>query len=328
VRYPISVLALLAVLLCGASVPASASGVPDLRATPHVYLIIGENASIGQLNKSNSPFTLNNLKPRGAWLTDYFALTHFSEANYVGMMAGQFTKCQQDDGTAEECHQDWDNLFHQLDGAGVSWQSWMESMPDPCHLVTTGSAKTLDHYAAKHNPALFFDNVEGVNGVWSSTPGPECVARDIPAGATNPVVPGDMSVFNRAVQEGTTAQFNLVVPDECEDAHDNCKPQGSNLTQFDNFLAREVPLIQSADPGALILITFDEGTSNKGPVTSKKFAAGGNVVFLALGPQVHPGTYGGRSNHYGLLRTLELGYGVPLLEGAQTASTIDEIWQP
>ena len=326
-RYVTS-LALVALLLCGSSVSASASGVPDLRTTPHVYLIIGENTSIGQINKSNAPFLLQNLKPQGAWLTKYFALTHFSEANYVGMMAGQFTSCQQNDGLAASCHEDWDNLFHQLDVAGISWQSWMESMPDPCHLVNTGGARTLDHYAAKHNPALFFDNIEGVNGVWSSTPGPECVQRDIPAGATNPVVANDMSVFNRAVGDGTTARFNLVVPNECEDAHDNCQPQGNNITQFDSFLGREVPLIQSADPGALILITFDEGTSNKGPADSKKFSGGGNVAFLALGPQVQAGVYDAQSNHYGLLRTLETGYGLPLLAGAQTADTIDEIWNP
>ena len=51
-------------------------------------------------------------------------------------------------------------------------------------------------------------------------------------------------------------------------------------------------------------------------------------MFLALGPTVDAGIYNAPSNHYGLLRTLETGYGVPLLAGAQTASTIDEIWSP
>ena len=80
---------------------------PDLHQTPHVYLIIGENTEITQVNKSNAPYLLNSLKPGGAWLTNYFALTHFSEANYVGMMAGQFTGCHQDDGSPTDCHEDW-----------------------------------------------------------------------------------------------------------------------------------------------------------------------------------------------------------------------------
>ena len=98
------------------------------------------------------------------------------------------------------------------------------------------------------------------------------------------------------------------------------------IAQFDAFLRQEVPLIQNADPDALIIVTFDEGTSNKGPSYSKQFAGGGNVAFLAVGPAVRAGVYNAPSNHYGLLRTLEMGYGLPLLAGAQTASTIDEIW--
>jgi len=90
------------VLFCGSSIPASARGVPDLRDTPHVYLIIGENTEVNQVNKSNAPYLLTTLKPQGAWLTDYFALTHFSEANYIGMMAGQFTACQQGDLSPQE----------------------------------------------------------------------------------------------------------------------------------------------------------------------------------------------------------------------------------
>jgi hypothetical protein len=325
VHHLLAAAAIVSVMLC-CTAAASASGVPNLRNTQHAYLIIGENTEITQVNTNDAPFLMGKLKPAGAWLTNYFALTHFSEANYVGMMAGQFTRCQQFDGSAASCHENWRNLFHQLDRAGVSWQSWMESMPSPCALSSSGAAKTLDHYGAKHNPAIFFDNIEGVGGVWSATPGPECTAKDIPAGATNPVQPNDMSVFNAAVQGGSTAQFNLVVPNECEDGHDNCQPQGNDVTQFDAFLQQEVPLIQAADPNALILITFDEGTSNKGPASSKQFSGGGNVVFLALGPQVHPGIYESPSNHYGLLRTLERGYGVPALAGARTASAIDEIW--
>jgi acid phosphatase len=322
-RY-IALLAAIAVI-CSAAGSPSAGGVPALRHT-HVYLIIGENTEITQITKSNAPYLLNTLRPQGAWLTNYFAVTHFSEANYIGMMAGQFTPCQQEDGTPADCHQNWGNLFNQLDGAGVTWESWMESMPSPCALANSGSRKTLDHYAAKHDPAIFFDDVEGVDGQWSPTPGAECVARVIPTGPTDPVQPNDMSTFNRAVQQGTTAGFNLVVPNECEDGHDNCQPQRNRITQFDAFLRQEVPLIRAADPGALILITFDEGTSNKGPAYSKQFAGGGNVAFLALGPNVNPGVYDAPSNHFGMLRTLETGYGVPALAGAQTAAAIDEIW--
>ena len=117
-----------------------------------------------------------------------------------------------------------------------------------------------------------------------------------------------MSVFNTAAGH---ADFNFVVPNECEDAHDNCQPQKTAIAQFDTFLSNEVPAIQTFDPGAMIIITFDEGTSNKGPSNSKQFAGGGNVVFLAIGPGVSANhTDSTPSNHYGLLRTLEACYGL------------------
>src|SRR6266540_4283352 len=299
--------ALPALLLLGLAVtPARASDpLESVPAFGNVFVIMGENTELGQLNMTNAPYLLGTLKPEAAWLTNYFALTHFSEANYVGMTSGQFTACQQFDGSAASCHQDVDNVFHQLDvSAAGSWQSWMESMPEPCYLTSTGSAKDLNHYGAKHNPAIFYDDVEGEGGVWSPTnKSAECLANDIPAGGTGP---NDMSAFDAAVQAGTTAQFNFVVPNECEDAHDNCKPQGNAVTQFDDFLAREVPVIQTYDPDALIIVTFDEGTSNRGDGHGHQFKGGGNVAWFALGPQVVPGVYSSASyDHYSFLRTLE-----------------------
>jgi hypothetical protein len=297
----------------------------------HVFVIVGENTELGQVNKTNAPFIMSQVKPRSAWLTDYFAVTHFSEANYAAMTSGQFTHCQQFDGAIASCHQDVPNIFRQLDTAGVTWKSWMESMPTPCQVTSAGAPKTLNHYAPKHNPAVFYDNVEGKGGVWSADPSgqsDECKMNDIPTGGTGA---NDMSGFNSALQSGNVARFNYIVPNECEDGHDNCQPQGNGVTQFDNFLAAEVPLIMNSpafgDDGVL-LITYDEGTSNKGPASSKQFAGGGNVIFAALGPLVNPGVYGSSYNHYSLLRTWEDGYGIAEHPAhAADATPINTIWK-
>ena len=200
-----------------------------------------------------------------------------------------------------------ENIFHQLDTTGVSWKSWMESMPNPCQVVSAGGAKTLNHYAPKHNPSTFYDNVEGLNGVWSADPSgqsDECKTNDVATGGTGP---NDMSTFNAALRTGNVARFNYIVPNECEDGHDNCAPQGNGVTQFDNFLAQEVPKIMNSpafgDRGVLI-ITYDEGTSNKGPGTSKQFAGGGNVIFAVLSPLAQPGVYADSYDHYSLLAHL------------------------
>jgi len=314
----------LLLLVPGTPPAAATGGAEGVPALDHVYLIIGENTSRHQITADNSPYTIGTLKPESAWLTNYFALTHFSEANYVGMTSGQFTSCQQFDYSAASCHQDVDNLFAQLDAAGVSWLGWMESMPSPCTLVSTGSPKDLNHYGAKHNPPIFYDGIEGSNGQWTDPATGECLTKDIPTGGTGP---NDMSAFDAAVASGGTARFNLVVPNECEDAHDNCPGAGGRIAQFDRFLQREIPTIQAGDPDALILVTFDEGKSTQGDGNGHQFAGGGNIAFFALGPQVHPGIYDAANDHYGLLRTLEDGYGLAsYLGGAADAAPIDEIW--
>ena len=141
--------------------PKPGEGVP---AFGHVFVIIGENAELGNVNKSNSPYLIDTFEPKSAWHTNYFALAHNSLANYVGMTSGQFILCDQNDDPPDTCHQNVPNLFHQMDVAGVSWQSWMESMPSPCYLTSTGSPKDQNHYGAKHNPAIFFDSIEGTGG--------------------------------------------------------------------------------------------------------------------------------------------------------------------
>ncbi|HET8559487.1 MAG TPA: alkaline phosphatase family protein [Marmoricola sp.] len=306
--------------------PAGDAGVP---AFGHVFLVIGENTELGQINKSNAPYLLGQLAPQSAWLTGYYALTHFSEANYIGMTSGQYTHCQQFDGSVASCHQDVDNLFSQLDRAGVSWQSWMESMPEACGLSSAGSPKTQNHYGPKHNPALFYDAIEGAGGVWSATDrSAECQAQDLPMGGTGP---NDTSTFDAALASGDVARFNFVVPNECEDGHDNCQPSGNGISQFDSFLAREVPKIISSPAfgsDGLLLVTFDEGTSNQGDGNGHQFAGGGNVAFLAYGPQVRTGVDTATYDHYSLLRTLEDGFGIgDHLGGAATASAISTIWK-
>ena len=309
----------------------SAVGIEGVPAFGHVFVIIGENTELGQLNRTNAPFLLGTVKPGAAWLTSYFAVSHFSEANYAAMTSGQFTHCQQFDGAIASCHQDVENLFHQFDVAGVPWKSWMESMPAPCTVTSAGGAKTLNHYAPKHNPAIFYDNVEGAGGIWSADPSgqsAECHANDIPTGGTGP---NDMSAFNNAVATGNVGRFNYVVPNECEDGHDNCKPSGNGISQFDAFLADEVPRIESSPAfgsDGVLIITFDEGTSNQGPGSSKQFSGGGNIAFAVVSPLARPGLYADVFNHYSLLRTLEDGFGITgHPANAGTADAINTIWR-
>src|SRR5262249_25010907 len=74
--------------------PLQLEGVPRFG---HVFLIIGENTTYDHLKASNAPYLLNTLRPQSVWFTQYYGATHWSQANYVALVTGQFTRCQQQD---------------------------------------------------------------------------------------------------------------------------------------------------------------------------------------------------------------------------------------
>jgi hypothetical protein len=237
-------------------------------------------------------------------------------------------------GSIASCHQSaaTDNIFHQLDETypgTTAWQSWMESMPSACYVSSFGSDANLNKYRAKHNPALIFDDVAGSWSGSTFTPSSECQAQDVPTGGTGP---NDMNAFNAALQDNTVSRFNFIVPNECEDAHDNCKPAGNPVLQFDQFLQREVPLIQESDAfgsNGVIVVTFDEGTTNS-PNRADKFGNGGNVAFAVISGLANAGSYGNLWDHYSFLRTLQDGLGTSshgYLGGAADATSISNIWK-
>src|SRR5215469_12630956 len=114
---------------------ASTEGVPRLG---NVFLIIGENTTYSHLKMSNAPYLMGTIRPHAAWLTNYYAATHWSQANYVALATGQFTRCEQQDGGIA-CHQNIGNLYHQLDAVGRTWKVWLEAGTAKCDTGSGGS---------------------------------------------------------------------------------------------------------------------------------------------------------------------------------------------
>jgi hypothetical protein len=102
--------------------------------------------------------------------------------------------------------------------------------------------------------------------------------------------------------------FAFVVPDLCHDMHD------CSVATGDVWLKRFVtPLLRVAD--TVVFVVFDEGTRSN------------TVAALALGTAVRShSVFARRVDHYGLLRTVEEMFGLPLLGAAASARTIDGIW--
>src|SRR5712691_8935386 len=127
----LSLAALAALTVSGAGASAasrsarSIGGKEGVPAIGHVFVIIGENTALGQLSAKRTPYLIDTLKPASAWVTnDYSFPVDGSLANYIGMTSGQYMRCDINNNLPVKCHQDVNNLFHQLDQAGLTWKLW------------------------------------------------------------------------------------------------------------------------------------------------------------------------------------------------------------
>jgi phosphoesterase family protein len=342
-RIAVQLLPVLA-LVAGLSMPAAATaGSAPLSAAPahlaegvpafgHVFLIIGENTTYSHLTATNAPYLMGTIRPQAAWLTSYYAATHWSQANYVALVTGQFTRCEQQDGGIS-CHQNIDNLFHQLDLAGLTWKVWLEAGTAKCDTGSGGSCTSntpcpLTGFYTTGNPPILFDNIEGPGGVWSpTTPSTECLANDIPAGTPK----AGMSAFNARLATGRVARFNMVIPNGCDDGEANCKPVNNRYTQFDDFLATEVPKIEASPAfgaNGVIIVTYDEDERAGGLAPKNGLGSGGHVACAIISPLATPGAYDHKYFHYSLLRTLEDGFRLTgYLGNANAVTPIASIWR-
>lgn len=104
--------------------------------------------------------------------------------------------------------------------------------------------------------------------------------------------------------------FALVVPDLCHDMHD------CSVATGDAWLRRFLtPLLTLED--TVVFVTFDES-----------YGADPRVPALALGPLVEPGSrFRPAMSHYGLLRTIEDGLGLPRLGRSARVGPVSGIWK-
>src|SRR5262245_27380297 len=183
--------------------------VPNLHQGP-VFLIVGENLDYQHVDKATAPYITQVLQPQSAWVVNFFGLSHGSLSDYIGMTSGQFTPCDEDNGSPFDCHQNVDNLFSQLTRQGQSdWKQWMESMPEPCRLTyIAGSPSTLNYFTVNHSPAVYYDEVVGDY----ANPSDYCKLRVAPAGTLEP---GDWSGVDESLTNGSLSDFELVIQMNC-----------------------------------------------------------------------------------------------------------------
>jgi acid phosphatase len=269
-------------------VPSTGAARPAVPHFRHVLVVVFENEERSDIVGSSDAPTFAALAQRYAALTHYDAVAHPSLPNYLALVSGS-THGITDDCT--DCVVHGRSLADTLAAAHRTWRTYAEDLP---RAGFTGAF--AGEYAKKHDPFVYFSDVLAR---------PSWLARVVP-----------FTQLARDVRARALPSFALVVPNLCNDMHDCSVATGDAWLKAD-----VVPLLSSpALADSVVFVVFDEGNSDLG--------GGGNVEALALGPLVRPGaTFAHPTSHYGLLRTIEQAWGLPLLGNSARAAPITGIWR-
>jgi hypothetical protein len=271
----------------GAASAPPAGSIPEFA---HVFVVVMENKEAGAIIGSPQAPYINGLARRYGLATDYRAVAHPSEPNYLALWSGS-TQGVGNDGIHD--FGSGATLADQLEAAGRSWHVAAENVPPGCYTGATasGGADGVGTYARKHEPAISWTSVSG---------DPQRCARIT-----------DLSHFNPDL-----GNLWFIAPNLCHDMHD------CSIATGDAFLKAWLPRILDSPAFAdgVVFLTWDEGTTSAG--------GGGRVATIVISPLAKAGlTSAVPHTHYSLLRTIEEGFGLPCLAHACDANDLREFFR-
>jgi hypothetical protein len=246
---------------CGGVSRVTTNPPPPSASADHVFLIVLENHSFGEVIGNPVAPYLNGLATAHSLAADYFANAHPSIPNYFMLTAGNLETFDDSfTGTVSD-----DNIVRALTGAGKTWKAYIESIPSVGYLGPDAGT-----YLKHHNPFAFLSDVAGS-----------------PAQAAN-MVP--FSQLSTDLASGSLPNFVYLLPNSQNDAHD-CPGGGISCTDDQKLAAADTWLKANIDPvinspkfgNSVLIITFDES------VTTDITNGGGQVMTVLVGPHVKTG---------------------------------------
>ncbi len=270
---------------------------PSPRPTPHfttahVLVIMEENKGYqATLGSCGADPYLCSLAARYASETSWFGVSHPSEPNYVAFESGGIQGCTSDTSCPAGSVSATD-LGGQLTANRIPWVSWMESMPSPCY---TGAGAGGGLYVVKHSFGGFF--------------------KDEYTGACHMLpYPGVSSALS-TLDGARAPDFVWITPNVNNDMHDGSVQQGDAWLR-----ANLAPILASSwftNFNSTVIVTMDENDAQSSP-------AGGKVPLVIVSSlATHRGAIATSGNEYGLLRSIEEVYRLPLLGAAANPANGD-----
>ena len=277
----------------------------DVGQLDHVFLIYMENKGVDDIVGSpNAPY-INSLINNDGYASNYFALGHPSDPNYIRVVGGSdFGLDYNPAGNVIDAP----SLMQEMDQAGISWAGYAQSMPFPGDLTSSGN------YAVDELPFAQFSYV------YDNTP----------AYLQEHLLP--LTQLSTDLQNPNSfPEFTWIAADEDHNMEGPIDSVGGiarflesqftdhqyNVEAGDQFVQQEVTAIENSptwnDPTQhdAIFITFDEDNNN----LSLGFGNDGNNVPMIVipnggavtdgGMQSGPFTTGDYYNEYSLMTTIE-----------------------
>jgi hypothetical protein len=281
---------------------SSHQGQSDIPHYDHVVVVIEENHAYNELIGSpNAPY-INELAKEGTLFTDSHGIGHPSQPNYLALFSGSTQGVKGDGCLLRSTPLKTPNLGAALLHKGLTFKGFAETMPAVGFLGCTSrsSSVTVGHlYARKHTP--------WVN--WLGT-GPNCIPDSLS-------IP--MAEFPKNFKKLPTVSF--VVPNMDNDMHNiGMAGNAAAISRGDQWLKKNISDYAkwAKKHNSLLIVTFDEDDYD-----SKN---GNRIATIFYGDKVNTMEYSKSINHYYVLHTLEVMYGLPSDDDV-SAAPISGIWE-
>ncbi len=281
----------------------------------HVFMIYLENHGVKDIVGSpNAPY-INGLIDNYGYGSNYYAQTHPSLPNYYPILGGS------DFGVNYNCQLDCfdkHNLADNIEGAGMGWAAYEQSMPSPCFTQSSGP------YTPGELPFLAFHDIVSNTARCQAHVLPlQRMATDLASISTTP----------NYVWWAADEDHNMEGPINLEFIISLLTNHQYNIKAGDQFLSETLPTILNSpafqtEPSA-VFITWDEDYNN----ISLGIGNEGNHVPMIVIPSPNSGMRQGHivavnyNNHYSLLRTIEDALGLSrLTNNDKFAQPMNEYW--
>lgn len=241
------------------------------RVYDRIYTIFLENTNYGTALKDEN---LKSLRKKGITLTNYWALTHPSQPNYLGSVAGDYFGLDTD--AFVRVPSEVESVVDLLDERGISWGEYEEGMPYPGYQGFDYSETNRKNYVRKHNPLVLLNSV--------------------PKNETRLSMMKNFTEFYKDLHNHRLPQWSFITPNMTNDGHDTSLKHASHWAE--NFLK---PLLDDHyfKHRTLVVLTFDESESYDKPNRVLTILLG-DIPGCIMGTKDH--TY---YDHYSLLATVE-----------------------